>query len=139
MNNDHINISSILTHFDSVLRKEVCARCYAGTLPSTLKEGAMDMVVIECGNTIRDYHAYGKGQVYITMYAQPLNGQMNVAALSKLEKKLFNAMAENKFDNDCYSVPNEIMLSGQGYDTTYNMHYYIKTVQLLIKGYTQKL
>ena len=132
MNNDYINISSILTHLDVVIRKEVCPRCYAGTLPSTLQQGAMDMVVIDCGNSIRDYHAYGKGTINIYMYAQPLNGQMNVPALSKMEKSLLEALRKNKFDTEYYSVPNEIMLSGQGYDTTYNMHYYIKAIRLLI-------
>lgn len=132
MNNDYINISSILTHFDTVIRKNVCPRCYAGTLPSTLQQGAMDMVVIDCGNTVRDRHCYGKATVTITMFAQPLNGQMNVPALSKMEKALLKAMRENKFDTKYYSVPDEIMLSGQGYDTTYNMHYYKKAIRLLI-------
>ena len=132
MLNDHINISSILTHLESVLRKHVCSRCYAGTLPSTLKERAMDAVVIDCGNTVRDLHAYGKATVNIYMYAQPVNGQMNVCALSKLEKKFFKAIAENKLDSKYYIVPNEVLLSGQGYDTTYNMHYYIKAIQILI-------
>lgn len=132
MNNDNINISSILTHLDSVMRKEVCSRCYAGTLPATLQQNAMDMVVIDTGNALRDLHAYGKATVNIYMYAQPLNGQMNVPALSKLEKNFGNAIRENKFDSECYFVPNEIMLSGQGYDTTYNMHYLVKAIQLLI-------
>lgn len=132
MNNDYISISSILTHFDAVLRKEVCKNCYAGTLPSTLKKGAAEMVVIDCGNTVRDKHCFGKATVTITMYAQPMSGQMNVPALSKLEKALLKAMRDNKFDTEYYSVPNEIMLSGQGYDTTYNMHYYTKAIRLLI-------
>lgn len=132
MNNDYINISSILTHLNSVIEKEVCSRCYVGTLKSTLVQGAKDMVVIDCGNTIRDYHAYGKGVINIYMYAQPTNGLMNVQVLSELEKKFLKAMRENKFDTEYYSVPNEIMLSGQGYDTTYNMHYYIKAIRILI-------
>ena len=132
MRSDNINISNILTHLDKVIRKNVCTRCYAGTLPATLQEGAMDMVVIDCGNTITDLCAYGKGTINIYMYAQPINGQMNVPALSKLEKKFLTAIRENKFDSENYFVPNEIMLSGQGYDTTYNMHYLIKAIQITI-------
>lgn len=132
MNNDNLNISSILTHLDSVIRNEVCPRCYAGTLPSTLQKNAMDMIVIDAGNALRDMHAYGKATINIYMYAQPLNGQMNVPALYSLEKNFGRAIRENKFDSECYFVPNEILLSSQGYDTTYNMHYIIKAIQLLI-------
>lgn len=132
MNNDYINISSILTHLDAVIKKNVCARCYAGTLPETLKENVDTMVVVDCGNTIRDYHAYGKGTVNIYLYARPTARKMNISALSRLEKGFSKAMRENKFDNEYYKVPNEVLLSGQGYDTTYNMHYIIKAIQLLI-------
>ena len=133
MYNDNINISSIETHLDKVLRKEVCKRCYAGTLPATLSEGAMTMVVIDCGNTIRDYHAYGYGTVNIYLYAQPINGQKNVSALSKLEKNFSKALREDKFDNENYSVARETLLSGTGYDSTYEMHFVIKAIRLTIK------
>lgn len=132
MNNDHINITSILTHLDTVVKKNVCARCYAGTLPETLTEDVETMVVIDCGNSVRDYHAYGRGTVNIYMYARPIARKMNIFALSRLEKNLSKALRENKFDTEYYSVPNEVMLSGQGYDTTYNMHYLIKAIRILI-------
>lgn len=132
MYNDNINISSIETHLDSVIRKRVCKYCYAGTLPSTLKDSVMSMVVIDCGNTIRDYHAYGYGTVNIYLYAQPVNGQKNVAALSKLEKSFGKALRDDMFDNENYSVARETLLSGTGYDTTYNMHFIIKAIQLTI-------
>lgn len=133
MINDNINISSILTHFESVVRKEVSKNCYASTLPSTLKEGVKSMVVITCGNTVVDRNAYGEGTIFFYLYAQPVNGMMNVAALSKLEKSLRKALYEDKFDNEDYSVSREIYLGGEGYDTTYNMHYYIKSVYFKIK------
>lgn len=133
MYNDNINISSILTHFESVVRKEVTKYCYAGTLPATLKEGVKSMVVIDCGNTVRDFNAYGEGTISFNLYAQPVNGMMNVAALSKLEKALRKALYEDKFDNENYEVSREIFLGGEGYDTTYNMHYYIKSVYFKIK------
>lgn len=132
MINDNINISSIETHLDNVIRKEVCAKCYAGTLPATLSENVMKMVVIDCGNTIRDYHAYGYGTVNIYLYARPNAGQKNVYDLSILEKKLGKALREDKFDNENYSVSRHTLLSGTGYDTTYNMHFVIKAIQLTI-------
>lgn len=128
MVSDNINISSILTHFDTVVRKHVCRNCYAGTLPATLKEGVKSMVVIDCGNTVVDKNAYGEGTIFFKMFAQPVNGQMNVPALSKLEKALRKALYEDKFDNENYEVSREIYLGGDGYDTTYNMHYYIRSV-----------
>lgn len=136
MKNDYINISKILTHLTDVIEKNVCINCYVGTLPSALTDGADKMVVIDCGNTIRDYHAFGKATVQFYLYAATKGKTMNVPALSELESKFKKALDDNKFDSEYYSVPNETLLSGQGYDTTYNMHYYIKTVRLLIKGYT---
>lgn len=133
MVNDNINISNILTHFDNVIRKEVCENCYAGTLPSTLKNGAKSMVVITCGNTVVDKNAYGEGTIFIYLYAQPVSGQMNVTALSKLEKSLRKALYEDKFDNENYEVSRETFLGGEGYDTTYNMHYFIKSVYFKVK------
>lgn len=133
MYNDNINISSIETHLEGVIRRKVCKQCYAGTLPSTLKENVMSMVVIDCGNTIRDYHAYGYGTVNIYLYALPVNGQKNVAALSKLEKAFGKALRDDMFDNESYSVARETLLGGTGYDTTYNMHFIIKAIQLTIK------
>lgn len=133
MYNDNINISNILTHFDNVIRKEVCERCYAGTLPATLTKGAMDMVVINTGNTVVDKNAYGEGTIFIYLYAQPVNGEMNVPALSKLEKALRKALYEDKFDNENYEVSRQTFLGGGGYDTTYNMHYFIKSVYFKIK------
>lgn len=133
MISDSGNISNILTHFDSVIRREVCKRCYAGTLPATLKEDALSMVVIDVGNSLRDRNALADGQIYISLYAQPLNGQINVPALKELETALTRALREDKFDSDEYSVSREILLSGQGYDTTYNMHYFIKTIEFSAK------
>lgn len=131
MTNDYINISAIETHLDSVIRKKVCKRCYAGTLPSTLQEGAMDMVVIDCGN-IKDLNAYGGGIVNIYLYAQPMKGLKNVAALSKLEKAFSKALSTDAFDSEHYSVARETDYSDTGYDSTYNMHYNMKAIHLTI-------
>lgn len=132
MYNDNINISSIESHLADVIEKNVCPICYAGTLGATLTQGVMKMVVIDCGNTIRDYHAYGYGTVNIYLYAQPTNGLKNVPALSELESAFAKALREDKFDNENYSVSRQTLLSGTGYDTTYNMHFVIKAIRLTI-------
>lgn len=134
MNNDYINISSIETHLDKVIRAHVCKHCYAGTLPSTLSEKINDYVVIDCGNTINDLHAYGKGIVNIFLYAKPIaNGAKNVAVLSKLEKAFKQALDSDLFDTEHYSVPRELAYQDSDYDNTYNMHFTIKAIHLIIK------
>lgn len=132
MKNDYINITKILSHLNDVIEKNVCSNCYVGTLPSALTDGADKMVVIDCGNATRDLHAYGKSTVNIYLYAATKGRTMNVSALAELEMAFKKAIDENKFDTEYYSVPNEVLLSGQGYDTTYNMHYLVKAIRLLI-------
>lgn len=131
--NDNINISAIETHLDGVIRKHICKNCYAGRLPSTLKEGVLDYVVIDCGNAIYDLAAYGKGIVNIYLFAQPINGQKNVPTMSRLEKAFNAALLSNAFDNDIYSVSREVAHSNSEYDATYNMDFTIKAIHIIIK------
>ena len=133
MINDYINISAIETHLDSVLRGIGLKNVYAGTLPSTLKENVESYVVIDCGSSISDLHAYGRGIVNIFLYARPTNGMKNVPALSKMEKTFMAALREDKFDNENYSVARELAYQDTGYDSTYNMHFIIKAIHLIIK------
>lgn len=132
MINDYINISKIETHLCSVLRKNVCARCYAGTLPSTLKDKMDTYVVIDCGGSISDLHAYGKGAVNIYLYARPNGVSKNVAELSKMESKFMKALREDKFDSEHYRVARDLMYQDTGYDSTYGMHFIIKAIHLTI-------
>ncbi len=133
MKNDHLNISSIETHLDKVIRKTICKQCYAGTLPATLPEDVTSYVVIDCGNAIYDFHAYGSGIINIFLYAQPIaNGAKNVAALSKLEKAFNKVMLSDGFDSEHYIVARELAYSDSDYDNTYNMHFIIKAIRLTI-------
>lgn len=133
MTNDSINISAILTHLDTVVRKNVCKQCHAGTLPATLSEKIDSYVVIDSANALYDYAAFGRGIINIFLYAKPIgNGQMNVAALSKLEKAFDAAMQTDAFDNEHYRVAREVAYSNSGYDNTYNMHYIVKAIRLTI-------
>lgn len=133
MINDYINISAIETHLDTVIRAKVSKHCYAGTLPSTLKENINSYVVIDCGNAINDLNAYGYGIVNIILYARPINGLKNVSALSKLEKSFMEALRGDAFDSEHYSVARELAYQDSDYDSTYNMHFNIKAIQLTIK------
>lgn len=130
MNNDFINISEIETHLYNVIRKHVCEHCYAGTLPATLTDDVMGMVVIDCANGIRDYNAYGSGMVNIYIYAQPVANQKNVAELANIERRFMRAIRYNMFDTEHYHVT--YAYSNTDYDTTYNMHFYIKAINITI-------
>ena len=133
MINDYINISAIETHLDTVIRAKVLKQCYAGTLPSTLKEDVKKYVVIDCGNAINDLHAYGKGIINIYLYAKPSAGTKNVYALSKMEADFMKALREDAFDDEHYSVARELAYQDTGYDSTYGMHFIIKAIHLIIK------
>lgn len=129
---DELNISSIETHLDGVIRKHVCRHCYAGRLPATLKDSVKDYVVIDCATGINDLNAYGRGIVNIYLYAQPINGVKNVPLLQELEKAFRNAMDDGRFDNEHYTVAREVAYSNQDYDATYGMDFIIKAINLII-------
>lgn len=131
--NDYINISAIETHLDDVIRKHISKSCYAGRLPSILKDGENEYVVIDCAAGIYDLNAYGRGIVNIFLYAQPINGVKDVATLSKLEKAFNTVMKNDDFDSEHYTVAREVAYSNQDYDSSYNMDFIIKAIQLIIK------
>lgn len=132
MRNGNINISAIETHLVSVLEKKVSENCYAGTLPSTLEEDGASYVVVDCGNSINDLHAYGKGIINIYFYAMPVDGLKDVGALSKLETAFQKALNDDAFDNEHYSVARELAYQDTGFDSSYSMHYIIKAIHLTI-------
>lgn len=133
MKNGYANITKILTHLDSVIRKYVTKNCYAGTLPATLSDDVKSYVVIDCANSVNDFNAYSRGVVNIFLYAQPIgNGAMNVAALSKLEKAFTEALNADRFDSEHYTVYRELVYSNEDYDSTYNMHFIVKAIRLTI-------
>lgn len=132
MNNDHINISEIETHLDRVIRDHICKNCFAGTLPATLTEGVATYAVIDSTNAIYDYEAYGYAIINIYLYAIPVKGMKNVAAMSKLEKSFSKALREDAFDNENYRVDRATAYSNSGYDNTYGMHFTRKAIRLTI-------
>lgn len=129
---DELNISSIETHLDKVIRKHISKNCYAGRLPATLKEDVMDFVVIDCAMGIRDLNAYGSGIVNIYLYAQPINGLKNVPVLQRLETAFRKVMDESLFDNEHYKVAQEAVYSRQDYESSYDMDFIIKAINIII-------
>lgn len=89
MDKGHLNISNIETYLYSIIDNKVSKNTYVGTPPDTIKEEWEDMCLIDLESNIRDYDAYGKGVVFVWLYARPLaNGAKDVAQMTELENKL---------------------------------------------------
>lgn len=99
MNKEHLNVSKIETYLHSIIDNIVSNNTYVGTLPDTIQSNWEDMCLIDVGNDIRDYDAYGAGVVFIWLYARPMaSGAKNVAKMSELESKL-NEVIKNATDS----------------------------------------
>jgi hypothetical protein len=99
MDFNKLNITKIETYLHSIFDNVVSDNTYVGTPPETLKESWSDMCVIDTGGSIKDMNAYGKGVVFVWLYARPLaNGAKNVAKMSEMETKL-NEVIESAHDS----------------------------------------
>jgi hypothetical protein len=130
MINDNLNISSIETYLDKIVKGKVSKSVYAGTLPNTIEDDVNDLVLIDCGNAISDLNAYGKGTVNVFLYAKPTaNGRKNVAQLSKMEKAM-NKVIDNSADDRYMLAP---LYRMSDYDSALNWHYIIVALNLIIR------
>lgn len=130
MINDNLNISTIETYLDKIIKEKVSKNVFAGTLPNTIDDTVKDLVLIDCGNAINDLDAYGKGTVNVYLYAHPTaNGRKNVAQLSKMEKAM-NAVLDGANDNR-YALAQ--LYKATDYDSALNWHYIIVALNLIIK------
>lgn len=130
MINDNLNISTIETYLDKIIKGKVSKNVFAGTLPNTIDDTVNDLVIIDCGNAINDLDAYGKGTVNVYLYAHPTaNGRKNVAQLSKMEKAM-NAVLDGANDNR-YALAQ--LYKATDYDSALNWHYIIVALNLIIK------
>lgn len=97
MNKNKLNISKIETYLNGILDNVVSKNTFFTTVPdsSVVKSSDwMDMVLVDLPVGIRDFEAYGRGEVDIVLYARPLeSGKKNVAKMSELETKLNEAIA----------------------------------------------
>ena len=128
--NDNINISSIETYLDSIIKNAVSKNVYAGTLPNTISDSVKDLVLIDCGNAINDMDAYGKGAVNVFLYAKPTaNGRKNVAQMQKMEKAM-NKLLETAND-ERYSVSE--LYKSSDYDSALSLHYSVVALNIIVK------
>lgn len=130
MMNGNLNISSIETYLDKIIKGKVSKNVFAGTLPNTLNDDTKDLVLIDCGNAINDLSAYGKGVINVYLYSKPTaNGRKNVAQLSNMEKAM-NVVLDGAND-DRYVLTQ--LYKATDYDSAINWHYIIVALNIIIR------
>ncbi len=128
--NNNLNISSIETYLDKIIKGKVSKTVFAGTLPNTISDDTKDLVLIDCGNAVKDLSAYGKGTINVYLYAHPTaNGRKNVAQLSKMEKAM-NTVLDGAND-DRYVLTQ--LYKATDYDSAINWHFIIVALNIIIK------
>lgn len=130
MINDNLNISSIETYLDSIIKGKVSTRSFA-VAPSVFGSvPANTFLLIDCGNAINDLSSHGKGTLNIYLYAHPsANGRKNVAQLSKMEKAF--AVVLDEASDERYSLTQ--LYKTSDYDTALNWHYIVVGLNIIVK------
>lgn len=92
------NVSSVETFFDSIFRGVLTDNLFFGELPTSLKKNWSELVVVDCGNAIRDHDGFARSTVIVYLYVkQNAYGIKDVATMQSLETKL-NEIIENNDD-----------------------------------------
>lgn len=101
MDRNNLNISKIETYLNSILDGVVSDNTFFTTYPDVSVVKSSDwseMVLVDMPGGISDFDAFGRGTVFIGLYARPFeSGKKNVAKMSELEEKL-NAVLEEAKD-----------------------------------------
>lgn len=93
MSMNNINISNIEDFLYGIVMGTVSDNVYIGTLPDTLDATWEDACLIDVGNPIDDYDAFGNGVVLIWLYARPIGGGVkNSAKMAQMEEQLNEAI-----------------------------------------------
>ena len=99
---DRKNISSIETFFDTLLRGDdkLTKNLFFNELPVDIKKDWKTFAVVDCGNPMRDYDAYGASTILVLLYVkQNAYGIKDTKSLQEMEKALNRLVREN---NDPY-------------------------------------
>lgn len=131
MDKNNLNISKIETYLNSIFDGIVSDNTFVTTYPDKATVQASDwkdMVLIDIPSGISDFESYGKGMVFIGLYARPLeSGKKNVARMSQLEQKLNDVIA-NASDKTYVIVRNDVHST---FDDDINWH--CNVVELILK------
>lgn len=132
MERNNLKISKIETYLNSILDNVVSSNTFFTALPdaSIIKASDwQDMVLVDFPMGIKDVEAYGQGEFDIVLYARPLeSGKKNVAVMSQLEDKLFNA-TKDASNNSYYLRYSD---ARSMYDTGINWHCNVITFNIMI-------
>lgn len=132
MDRNNLNISKIETYLNSVFDNVVSENTFFTALPDPAivqSSNWTDMVLIDFPMGIKDFDAYGRGEVDIVLYARPLeSGKKNVAKMSELETKLSEAI--DNASNESYYIVREDAHSM--YDSDINWHCNVITLLLTV-------
>lgn len=132
MNKDNLNISKIETYLNSVLDNVVSENTFFTTLPDSAvvkSSDWTDMVLIDIPIGVKDFDAYGTGEIDIVLYAKPFeSGKKNVAKMAQLEAKLNVAIA-NASSAEYMLKPYD---AHSMYDTDINWHCNVITYLITI-------
>lgn len=128
---DRKNISSIETFFDSLLRgsNKLTNNLFVGEVPPAIDKSWTELAVVNCGNPLSDYDAYGRATVLVYLYSKVnAYGVKDVKTMQTMEKKL-NELIEAS--NDSYY---HVSLRGRysGYDDINDFHMTIVQINLII-------
>lgn len=92
MDRNNLNISNIETYLNSILDGKVSDNTFFTTYPDVSvvqSEKWDDMVLVDIPSGVSDMDAFGKGFIFIGLYARPLSsGKKNVKKMAELEMKL---------------------------------------------------
>lgn len=130
--NEHLNISQIENYIVGLMKK-VSANVFAGSLPSTLKDGYDDMLLVDCGGSVSDTAEYGRtfgnAVVNVFLFVKPnSNGKKNVKRFNEMENAI-NSLIVNQ-QHPHYTMTE--LYRNQDYDTNIDYHYIVVAINLQI-------
>lgn len=126
---NRMNVSSIETFFDKLLRGNLTDNLFFNDLPPQIKETWKDFAIVNVINPIRDHDSHALGTVLIELYAkQNPYGIKNVKGLAELEAKL-NEIVEGCEDEN-YHISRRGAYSH--YDAVNDIYYIVVQISLVI-------
>lgn len=95
MDKNLINVSSVESFIDRLLRGRVTNNLFFGNFPAVYRKSWKDVIVVDT-NYLYDNDAYGRGTVLLFVYVPPIGeGIKDVGTFASIERKINQAIEEN--------------------------------------------
>ena len=128
---DEMNVSEIENYLYGLLALKVSDNVFVGKLPDTIDASWDDMVLIDCGNGVNDFDAYGYGTVLVFTYARPRsNGTKNVARLKEMDSEVNRILKAQDSSGHYYLYRRKTY---SDYDSARNWHCNIATLGITVR------